>query len=93
MKIDMHIERLILEGLPVTSVEVERLQRTLQHELARLLATSGLLPQLQHGATLPRVRAGNVQFGKAPHPAALGQSIARAVHESIGNSPKQGNPR
>lgn len=86
MRINLHIERLILEGLPVTSLQGPQLQAAIEKELTRLLALHGLSDELRRGTALPRVRAGTIQLGKDNQPARLGQSIARAVHEGIGGS-------
>jgi hypothetical protein len=86
MKIDLHIERLILDGLPVSSLQGARLRAAIEKELARLLSAHGLSDELRGGIALPRVRAGAMRFGKDQPPARLGQSIARAVYEGIGNS-------
>jgi hypothetical protein len=86
MKIDLHIERLILDGLPVSSLQGAQLRTAIEKELTRLLSAHGLSNELRGGIAVPRVRAGNMQFGKDQPPAQLGQSIARAVYEGIGNS-------
>jgi hypothetical protein len=86
MKINLHIERLILDGLPVTSLQGPQVRAAVEAELARLLAADGLSHELRGGVAVPRVRAGAIQIGKENQPARLGQSIARAVHEGIGNS-------
>ncbi len=89
MKINVRIERLILEGLPVTPLQGPKAQRAVEEELARLLASSGLLEELRSGAALPRVKAGTLSLLKESHPITLGKDIARAVHEGIGDPAKQ----
>jgi len=89
VKIDVHIERLVLEGLPVTSLQGPLVQQAIERELARLLGAHGLSHELRHGAALPRVRAGALRLARENPPARLGLGIARAVHEGIG-SPIQG---
>ena len=86
MRINLHIERLVLEGLPVTSSEGAQVRAAVEKELASLLAAHGLSHDLREGVAVPRVRAGGIQIGKESPPALLGQSIARAVHEGIGSS-------
>ena len=89
MKINLHIERLVLDGLPVTSMQGPQVRAAVERELARLLAAHGLSHELRGGIAVPRVRAGAIEIGKERQPARLGQSIARAVHEGIGNSSKE----
>jgi hypothetical protein len=86
MRIDLHIERLILDGLPVTSLQGPQLRAAIEKELARLLVEQGLSDELRGGIAVPGVRAGSIRFGRDERPERLGQSIARAVHEGIGNS-------
>lgn len=93
MTIQVHIERLVLEGLPVTSLHGPLIQQAVEKELARLLATRGLADEFRRAGAMPRVRAGNVQLGKDQRPTGLGQGIARAVHEGIGRPQKGGVPR
>jgi hypothetical protein len=85
MRIHLHIERLILDGLPVTSLQGPQILAAVEQELGRLLTAHGLLDELRGGIAVPRVRAGAIQLEKENPPARLGQSIARAVHEGIGN--------
>ena len=93
MKIHLHIERVLLDGLPVTSAQGPLVQQAIEQELARLLETHGLAHELRPGATVPRVRAGSLRLSKENPPASLGQGIAKAVHEGIGNPNNGGRPR
>lgn len=84
MKINVHIEHLILEGLPVTNLQGPAVQRAVEMELGRLLASGGLSEELLSGGAVPQVRAGALPLGRENQPAKLGQGIARSVHEGIG---------
>jgi hypothetical protein len=84
--ITISIERLILDGLPLTHAQHPLLQAAIETELARLLAADGLAHDLQSGGAFPRVPGGNIQLSGHDTPAHLGQQIARAVHSSIGGS-------
>lgn len=86
MRIDLHIERLVLDGLPVTNSQGPQLRIAIERELTRLLALHGLTDELRGGIAVPRVRAGEIRFRKSSDPLSLGRSVARAVHEGIGNS-------
>ena len=89
MRIKLHIERLILDGLPVTSLQGPAIRAAVERELARLVAAHGLSHELQGGVAAPHIRGGAIQIGKENQLARLGQGIARAVHEGIGNSNKE----
>jgi hypothetical protein len=92
MKINVHIERLILEGLPPTIRQGVQVRRPLEMELARLLARGGLSEEIRGSIALPQVQAGTLQFSSDERPAKLGQGIARAVHEGIGQQAKRAEP-
>lgn len=83
MNINLHIERLVLDGVPVTRSQGPLLQAAVEAELARLLAIDGLSPDLAAGGAHPHIKAGNIQLANNSNPNQLGQQIARAVHGGI----------
>ncbi len=85
MNISVHIERLILEDLPVATSQRELVQAAVEKELGRLLAAGGLSEELRHGGAVPRVQADAMHLSRENPPAELGQRIARAVYGGIGN--------
>jgi hypothetical protein len=84
MRINVHIERLFVEGVAVTSIQGPQIRAAFENELSRLLTVHGLSEELRQGTAVPRVRAGTIQLGKDNQPASLGRNIARAVHEGLG---------
>ncbi len=88
MNINVHIERLILDGVPVAHRERPMLQAAVEAELARLLISEGLAPNLQAGSALPYVPGGSIQLASDGNPKTLGQQIAQAVYGGIGGSRK-----
>jgi len=84
MNIDVHIERLVIEG-QIAPADVSRLRRGLQRELTRLLRDGGLSRELRDGAALPSVRGGSIGHGPDRAAAPLGSRLARAVYEGIGD--------
>ncbi len=85
MTITIHIERLILEGVPVPHRHRPQVQATLEAELARLIAAGGLGVDLQMSGVLSRLTGGEMQL-ESDDPQLLGKSIARAVYTKIGGS-------
>lgn len=83
MNIDVHIERLVIDG-EVDPGEVPRMRRGLQRELTRLLRDGGLSLELRDGAALPSVRGGSIGHGPDRGAAPFGSRLARAVYEGIG---------
>jgi hypothetical protein len=84
MNVNMHIEKLILDGLTVAPAERPSLQAAVETELAWLLAEGGLAPALQGGGALPSLRAGGIELQGEGNPVHLGAQIARAVYEGMG---------
>lgn len=85
MTINLHIERLVLDGLPVTSLEGPLVRGAVEKELTRLLGERGLSREIRGGVAVPSLRGGGIEIGAESQPAKLGRSIARAVHEGIGS--------
>jgi len=85
MNIELHIERLILDGLPIERSQGPHLQAAVEAELTRLLIENGLAAYLQTGGALPGVRADAMQFKPGNTPTQWGQHIARSVYSGIGN--------
>jgi len=85
MNINVHIERLILDGLPVAGHHAPLVQAAVEAELARLIVAEGLGPALKSGGgATPSVSAPGIQFTGDSSPTQLGQQIARAVYGGIG---------
>jgi hypothetical protein len=84
MDVNLHIERLILDGLSIPPVQQELLQAAVEAELARLLGSEGLAPQLLGGGALARVPGGSIQLAGDGDATRLGQQIAQAVYGGIG---------
>jgi len=79
MKIVLHIERLVLEGLASGSALHRDLPEVVQAELVRLLRVAPVTPASAVWREVPP--AGRGDHGA---PAGVGQSIARAVHGALG---------
>jgi hypothetical protein len=84
MNIDVNIERLILDGVPLPPGQQPQVRAAVEAELARLLAEGGLYPELAAGGAVPSLPAGNVEMTGDGNPAQLGTQIARAVYGGIG---------
>jgi hypothetical protein len=86
MKIEVHIERLVLDGLPVTTAEGPSVRAAVESELARMLAAGGLNRELGAGRALARISAPQISVGPRERPDAIGRAVARSVHAGIGGS-------
>jgi hypothetical protein len=83
--IHLHIERLILDGLPLERSQGPHVQAAVEAELTRLLTASGLGEQFQSGGAVPSVRAPEMQVTNNGS-TQIGQQIAQSVYSSIGNN-------
>jgi len=84
MSINIYIERLILDGLPISHSQRPLVQASVEAELARLFAAHGLAPGLRTGGALPSVPGGSIQVASDDNAGKLGQQIAQAVYGGIG---------
>jgi len=84
MDIQLHIERLILDGVNLTPGHRRLLQATVETELARLLTDGGVASSLAGGVALPQVSAGDIQLAGGNDPVQLGRQIAQSVYGGIG---------
>jgi hypothetical protein len=83
MNIELHIERLILEGLPVSPRDRANLQAAVEAELTRLLAAGGLRSELLSGGAMRSLSAGEFQVPNNQSPMDLGNQIAHTVHSGV----------
>lgn len=87
-----HIERLVLDGVPLSAQQKQVLAAALEQELGSLLQRAHASPHavdLLHQATsgaLARLQAAPVSFGQPCDARDLGQQIARAIHASVQGS-------
>jgi hypothetical protein len=83
-KIELHIERLIVEGIPLTSGTPRQLQAGVESELRRLLGAGGLSSDLTGGIALPSLPGPALQLHPTPSALELGRQIADSVYRAIG---------
>jgi len=87
MKLQIHIERLVLEGLPLGSADKLPVQGAVLAELMRLLTQAGLAHALQTGGAVPSLQGAEITMTRRDKPAELGKRIAGAIHSAIGATP------
>jgi hypothetical protein len=86
MTIRVHIDRLILDGLPVTHHQGPLVQAAVEAELTRLFTENGFAADLQPAGAVPSVRADGIQLTSENSPARLGTQIAGSVYSGIGDT-------
>ena len=83
MIVNLHIEHLVIDGLPVGSHEAPLVRIALSAELGRLIADGGLARGLAHRQFDPFVRTDPIAQ-PSRHAGRLGEQIGQAVHGVIG---------
>jgi hypothetical protein len=86
MKIVVHIDRLVLDGLATSPAEAALIRTATQAELTRLLATGSVPARLRHGGAVPSVAVPVSDRATTGTPQAIGTHIARAVHGGLGGA-------
>ena len=82
MNINLHIERLVLDGVNIAPGQRDLLQASVTTELTRLLNNSGLAGKLVEGVSLPGLSTNSIQL-TGNNPTQLGQQIAQSVYGGI----------
>ncbi len=82
MKIVLHIERLVLDGLVLSSVDALRLRSIVEQELGRLV-DSGQSDVPRVGGAWDRRETHALRGGANGSPADIGCRIAHAVHTGL----------
>ena len=81
MNIDLHIERLVLNGLSATGDDGAAIQAALEIELTRLLAADGL--RGVSACVLRNLSGGQIQLTVESKPVHTGNQIAQAVYSGL----------
>jgi hypothetical protein len=84
VNINLYIERLILDGLPVGHNQGLLIKSAVETELSRLLSANGVNQDFHYGGAEPSIKADSIQMTNDSRPADLGHQIAQAVYEGIG---------
>ncbi len=79
MRISLHIERVVLEGVDVSGGDRELVRESIACELGRMLGDGGMA----NGYSRSRVMAGDVQLA-ADKPVEFGRQIAGSVYKGVG---------
>ena len=86
MNIELHIERLILDGLGVETKDRAAVQAAVVDELTGLLAGGGLRSELLSSGSARSIPGGDVHSTAGMTADHLGSAIAKAVHFGIGSA-------
>lgn len=83
MNINLHIERLVLDGVDVSPKQSQALQASLATEITRMLAEEGLSLRLSRENALHGLLAERIQRPTSDDPIRFGRHIAQSVYREI----------
>ena len=88
----LHIDRLVLEGVPLSRSESAVLGQAVGAELTRLVSEGGLQPRNLPSPSARPLSASQLSFDSAAGPEAWGVQIAQSVYGTLssGPNPSQG---
>lgn len=83
--LSLHIDHLVLDGLPVGGGERGQLQAAVVAELENLLASGALNAELRGAGALQRLRLDDIRLHAGAGAEQIGRQIALALHKGIGS--------
>ncbi|HTQ15217.1 MAG TPA: hypothetical protein VMH86_15200 [Rhizomicrobium sp.] len=79
MKVKLHIDRMVLDGLTASQNQGVRLGAAIQTELSRLLRDPLVAGALSKGGAIPKLRAGPIGISANDSPNKIGARIAKSL--------------
>ena len=83
MNLNLHIERLVIDGIGIDPRQVDNLKSAVQSVLARRLQIHGLGSAMQPHRKQQPVNGGSISISNNPEPERLGQQIGDAVFRGL----------
>lgn len=90
MKINLHIEQMVLDGVVVG--DTRQFKLAVERELRNALMTNGLAPQLRRGASLSKLTIPESVIQRRDRPELLARGLGQAVSGSIGTASQRPTP-
>jgi hypothetical protein len=81
MNVELHIERLVLDGLPADAAQPHLVRRAIEAELASLLTRTAHAPR--ESLAVPSVPAPPLRLARNAGSARAGRDIARSLHAAL----------
>lgn len=83
MNINLRIERVVLEGLPLSSADGRAVRVAIETELARSLRERDVSAGSLASSAMPAVKVASIRYANAEGPLEVGVQVAAAVHGAI----------
>ena len=84
MNVNLHIDRLVLEGVSVEPRQRTELKAAVESELRQQLTNQGIGSMLQSSNNQQSIRGGSISVENISKAASLGQQIGNAIYRGIG---------
>nr|WP_320192947.1 hypothetical protein [uncultured Desulfobacter sp.] len=84
MNINLHIERLVLDGLALGPGQGRKVQAAVEAEISRMLQAGGIAAGIQQGGEIANIRTKPLNINDKAAPHTLGVQIAQSVYGGIG---------
>jgi hypothetical protein len=83
MNVNLHIERLVLDGFPLDGRDAALVQAAVRAELTRLFVQNEAGVSSLASAAVPRMQAAPMRMSGAETPPRLGSAIAQSVYGAV----------
>lgn len=83
MRVRLHIERVVIEGVPIGARDAALVQRALEHELARSLAADPPPRNRLVDGAVSDLSAPPLRLRNASSPGRLGRAIGRSISSAM----------
>ena len=83
MTVHLHIERLVMEGLSLGSLDHHQVKAVVESELGSLLLSHGLGEAVQNGGEISFLSGNTIHMQSQQSPTTLGRHIARSVYGGL----------
>jgi hypothetical protein len=83
VRMSIHIERLVLDGLPVDRSDGPAVKEAVEEELKRLLAGGYLEQELLCRGSFSSVKTNDIYIAGKMHPQTIGEQVARAIYGGL----------
>ena len=80
MNVTLHIEQLVLDGLPTAAHDSVQIQAVVEAELVRLLSESGIPAGLQAGLNQAHISAPALRLNSSPQAREIGAQISAGIY-------------
>jgi hypothetical protein len=83
VKVNLHIERLVLDGPLLNRAQGPAVKAAVEAELARLISDRGISNGLMAGGAISGLSGEGISATRRASPTSLGKQIARSVYGSL----------